>query len=113
MKKIKVLRSTVIATVVGGFLFGRGKRAITGKKDSIAKTVKYDYPFIDTASGKVIGVVIYKGNRYMTVKVDVHTNTYEVSGSMKGFETELQMTEEECIDHIRQRAKLFVDKVAV
>lgn len=112
MKKFKLLRSTVIATVVGGILFGRGKRAITSKKDSVAKEIKYDYPFIDIKTGKVNGVVIYKGNRYMTVKVDVLANTYEVNGSMAGFESELQMTEEECIEHIRHRAKLFVDKVS-
>lgn len=113
MKKFKVLRSTVIATVVGGFLFGRGKRVNARKKASKTMDVKYDYPFIDIATGKVTGVVMYKGNPYMTVKVDVPANTYEVSGSMTSFESELQMTEEECIDHIRHRAKLFVDKVAV
>ena len=112
MKNCKWLRGTVIATVFGGILFGRGKRAIASKKGSVAKGVKYDYPFIDIATGKVTGVVMHKGNRYMTVKVDVPANTYEVSGSMIGFEAELQTTEEECIDHIRHRAKLFVDKVA-
>ncbi|MFJ7951058.1 hypothetical protein ACIQZG_05940 [Lysinibacillus sp. NPDC096418] len=110
MKKFKVLRSTVIATVVGGFLFGRGKRANTKKKAS-ETMVKYDYPYIDIATGKVTGVVMYNGNRYMTVKVDVPANTYKVDGSITAFESDLQTTEAECIEHIRHRAKLFVDRV--
>lgn len=111
MKKFKLLRSTVIATVVGGILFGRGKRANARKKASETIGVKYYYPFIDIATGKVKGVVIYKGRQYMTVKVDVPANTYEVDGTVTGFESDLQITEAECIEHIRHRAKLFVDKV--
>ena len=113
MKNCKWLCSAVIAIVVGFFLFGRVKHATAGKTVFVAMGAKFDFPFIDTETGMVTGVVVYNDKTFMTVKVNVHADTYEIDGSVTGFESQLQMTEEECIEHIRHCAKLFVEKVIV
>ena len=98
---------------MGFVLFGRVKRATAEKPVFVEMGAEFDFHFIDTEIGMVTGVVVYNGKTYMTVKVNVHADTYEVDGPVTGFEFKLQMTEEECIEHIRHCAKLFVEGVIV
>ncbi|MFE6167368.1 hypothetical protein ACFVP8_05730 [Viridibacillus arvi] len=76
--------------------------------------IKINYPHINLKKKQFIGTVQYENRIYMTVLVDVQSNTYTVKGSVenilpiikeKAYE---QMTDSEYIDHINYKAHFFV-----
>jgi len=109
LSKKKLIRGADIIAIAGTVLFGRAKKVTAGKTLFVSKGPKYAFPVIDVEAGKVIGVVHAKGKTYMTVRVDVHADTYKVEGSLKGLERKLHTTDEESITHICHCAKLFVN----
>ncbi|MGE7837147.1 hypothetical protein [Viridibacillus arvi] len=47
--------------------------------------ININYPHINLKKKQVIGIVQYKNKIYMTVLVDVQSNTYKVKGSVENF----------------------------
>ncbi|MGG0666367.1 hypothetical protein ABE042_19890 [Viridibacillus arvi] len=76
--------------------------------------ININYPHINLKKKQVIETVQYKNRIYMTVLVDVQSNTYKVKGSVENllpltkYKAYEQMTDSEYIDHIKYNAQFFV-----
>ncbi|QOV12529.1 hypothetical protein [Viridibacillus arvi] len=85
-----------------------------GRDNESTKFIKINYPHIDLKKKQVTGTVQYKNRIYMTVLVDVQSNTCKVEGSVKDIlpltkaKKYEQMTDSEYIEHIKYKAHFFL-----
>ena len=70
--------------------------------------VHHEFPHIDLVKQQVIGIVTYKEKTYMTVIIDLKTDTVQVQGDVDDL-GDLSMDRESYIDMFKHLAKLFIE----
>lgn len=74
--------------------------------------VVHEFPHVDLEKQRVTATVVYKEKVYMTVIVDVKTNTVHVDGGVGGL-GDLSIDQESYIDMFKQQATFFIkNKIA-
>jgi len=70
--------------------------------------VHHEYPHVDLVKQQVICAVTYKGKTYMTVIVDLKTDTVQVQGDVDEL-GELSMDRDSYINMFKHEARFFID----
>jgi hypothetical protein len=70
--------------------------------------VRHEFPHVDLLNQRVSCTILYKEEIYMTVIVDVKTNTVEVQGHADKL-GDLSFDRESYIDMFKQQAKFFIE----
>ncbi|UOQ84719.1 hypothetical protein [Gracilibacillus salinarum] len=70
--------------------------------------VKHEYSVVDVHNKQVTGTISYNGKVYMTVHVDLKTNTVDIDGSIKELE-DIAMDKASYIDLFKSQAEFFVE----
>jgi len=73
-----------------------------------ATGVRHEFSQVDLVKKQVTCIVIYKDETYMTVIVDLKTETVQVEGDVDEL-GELSMDKNSYIDMFRQNARFFID----
>jgi hypothetical protein len=71
--------------------------------------VKHEFPLVDLEQKQVIGTVSYKNKTYMTIVVDITSDTVQVEGSVDEL-GELSMNRDSYINMFKQQAKYFIEE---
>ncbi|MBW9235153.1 hypothetical protein JQK62_23630 [Leptospira santarosai] len=70
--------------------------------------VRHEFLQVDLIKQQVIGIVLYKEKTYMTVLVDLKTDTVQVEGDVDAL-GELSMDRDSYIDLFKTQAKFFIE----
>ncbi len=70
--------------------------------------VRHEFPHIDLEKQQVKCAVIYQEKTYMTVIVDIKSNSVKIEGSIDEL-GDLSMNREATIDLFKQEARFFID----
>ncbi|MGE8080960.1 hypothetical protein [Peribacillus loiseleuriae] len=70
--------------------------------------VKHEYPLVDLKNKKVTGTVSYNNKVYMTVFIDLKSDTVNVEGSVEELK-ELAMDKESYLRMFKSQAEFFVE----
>ena len=73
-----------------------------------ATGVRHEFPQVDLVKKQVTCIVIYNDETYMTVIVDLKTETVQVEGDVDEL-GELSMDKDSYIDMFKQNARFFID----
>jgi hypothetical protein len=70
--------------------------------------VQHEYPHIDLEKQQAIGIVTYKEKTYMTVFVDLKTDTVQVQGDVNDL-GDLSMDRHSYVDMFKHQARFFIE----
>jgi hypothetical protein len=70
--------------------------------------VRHEFLQVDLIKQQVIGIVLYKEKTYMTVLVNLKTDTVQVEGDVDAL-GELSMDRDSYIDLFKTQAKFFIE----
>jgi hypothetical protein len=70
--------------------------------------VLHEFPHVDLEKKQVIGTVAYKGKTYMTVILDLNTDTLQVEGNVDELGT-LSLDRESYIEMFKHQANFFIE----
>lgn len=70
--------------------------------------VLHEFPHVDLEKKQVIGIVTYKGKTYMTVILDLNTDTVQVEGNVDELGA-LSLDRESYIEMFKNQANFFIE----
>ncbi|SES18654.1 hypothetical protein SAMN04487944_12270 [Gracilibacillus ureilyticus] len=109
--KIKIYLFLLFSLTIIGLLFITKRTFKSNVGYAIFKPtgVKHEFTLVDLEKKQVIGTVSYKNKTYMTVVVDVSSDTVQVEGSVDEL-GDLSMNRDSYIDMFKQHAKFFIEE---
>ncbi|MBT2695139.1 hypothetical protein [Bacillus sp. ISL-55] len=70
--------------------------------------VQHEFPHIDLEKQQAIGIVKYKEKTYLTVLIDLKTDTVQVQGDVEDL-GDLSMDRDSYIDMFKHQARFFIE----